>query len=314
MESMTGGPSAASTSEAGSVFDDDGADVGGNDGGGDDLAPRTAASVPSTANGQSSEAAMQQSFWPDQGPGTSLPDSLRSSMEHHFGIDFSDVQVHTGSDAESAAANLGARAFTVGNHIHFGAGGFDASSDEGKRILAHELTHVAQGKAHGASSQPHALPDAAGAPAPQVSQPGEAAEVEAEAVAASFGKVGALRPQLSAKMDGAGHKIHLARTNVAGHRGDEPSKTPAASTKDSAFGPKVADKIPTDGVPKNWSRERIEDAIADYRASITTRKAEMATFDTAGVGSATQRKAHAKRISEEEAFLRSLEKALGSAR
>ncbi|NMO18195.1 hypothetical protein HPC49_11215 [Pyxidicoccus fallax] len=88
------------------------------------------------------------------------------------------------------------------------------------------------------------------------------------------------------------------------------SKTPVPSTKSSQFGPKIADKVPDGGVPKNWSRSQIEDAVADYRASIATRKAEMQAFDAAGVGSATQRLAHARRITEEETFLRSLVKAL----
>lgn len=63
-----------------------------------------------------------------------------------------------------------------------------------------------------------------------------------------------------------------------------------------------------------WTRPQIEDAIVDYRSSIASRKAEMAAFDEAGIGSATQRKAHARRITEEESFLRSLEHALENRR
>ncbi|MEO0460610.1 MAG: hypothetical protein AAF219_07190 [Myxococcota bacterium] len=88
------------------------------------------------------------------------------------------------------------------------------------------------------------------------------------------------------------------------------SKTPTPTTKSSPFGPKVADAIPTDGVPKNWGKEQIEDAIADYRASIRSRIAELKAFDAVGGGSATQRLAHTRRITKEQAFLRSLEKAL----
>jgi hypothetical protein len=58
--------------------------------------------------------------------------------------DFSDVRVHTGALAESAAAMLGARAFTVGRDIVFGAGEYDPASSRGRSLLAHELTHVVQ--------------------------------------------------------------------------------------------------------------------------------------------------------------------------
>lgn len=89
------------------------------------------------------------------------------------------------------------------------------------------------------------------------------------------------------------------------------SKIPVPSLKSSPFGPKIGDAIPTNGVPRNWSRDQIEDAISDYRTSIGSRRAELAAFDALGGGSATQRLAHAQRITAEESFLKSLEKALG---
>ncbi|GIX00061.1 MAG: hypothetical protein KatS3mg111_3393 [Pirellulaceae bacterium] len=92
------------------------------------------------------------------------------------------------------------------------------------------------------------------------------------------------------------------------HRASNKVATPAV--KASQFGPRIADPVPTNGVPKNWSREDIQDAIDDYRASIATRKAELQAFDLSGSGSATKRLAHARRITEEEAFLASLFKAL----
>lgn len=90
------------------------------------------------------------------------------------------------------------------------------------------------------------------------------------------------------------------------------AKAPVPTTKSSPFGPKVADPVPKSGVPKNWSKDQIRDAISDYKASIASRKAELKAFDAAKRGSATQRKAHAQRITREESFLGSLEKALGS--
>src|SRR5690606_17984627 len=81
------------------------------------------------------------------------------------------------------------------------------------------------------------------------------------------------------------------------------SKIPVPTTKNSPFGPKIADAVPSRGVPKSWSKDQIADAVADYKASIATRKAELSAFDAAGVGSATQRLAHARRITQEEGFL-----------
>ncbi len=79
-----------------------------------------------------------------RGQGERLPDNVRSDMENRFGRDFSAVRIHLDSEAAEMSAEIDAKAFTVGNDIFFGNGRFDANSDEGRRLLAHELTHVAQ--------------------------------------------------------------------------------------------------------------------------------------------------------------------------
>nr|WP_233518612.1 DUF4157 domain-containing protein [Streptomyces corynorhini] len=71
-------------------------------------------------------------------PGTPLSGGLRSEMEARLNADFSNVRLHTGSAAQSSAAELGARAYTSGSHVVIGRGGED------KHTLAHELTHVIQ--------------------------------------------------------------------------------------------------------------------------------------------------------------------------
>ncbi|MCC6539679.1 MAG: DUF4157 domain-containing protein [Bryobacterales bacterium] len=76
--------------------------------------------------------------------GTPLPDEVRADMESRFGRDFSAVRIHTGGLAHAAAVQLQARAFTVANHVAFRQGAFSPASAEGRRLLAHELTHVAQ--------------------------------------------------------------------------------------------------------------------------------------------------------------------------
>jgi len=75
-----------------------------------------------------------------------LPGSIRRSMEHSFGMDFSGVRV----DERPEAAALGARAFTRGTDIHFAPGQYRLDSVAGRELLGHELTHVAQ-QARGAA-------------------------------------------------------------------------------------------------------------------------------------------------------------------
>ena len=59
-------------------------------------------------------------------------------------FDFTQVRIHTGGLAADAARAVDARAFTVGNHLVFGEGQFSPQSQQGQRLLAHELTHVVQ--------------------------------------------------------------------------------------------------------------------------------------------------------------------------
>ena len=79
-----------------------------------------------------------------QGSGSELPASTRTFFESRFNTDFSHVRVHTDGRAVETADSLNARAFTVGPNIAFGAGQYSPDSSEGKRLLAHELTHVVQ--------------------------------------------------------------------------------------------------------------------------------------------------------------------------
>jgi uncharacterized protein DUF4157 len=76
--------------------------------------------------------------------GSPLPSSLRSNLEVRFGYDFAGVRVHTDPKAAGAASSLGARAFTVGEHVFFGAGEYQPTSRQGLHLIAHELTHVVQ--------------------------------------------------------------------------------------------------------------------------------------------------------------------------
>jgi hypothetical protein len=77
-------------------------------------------------------------------PGQPLHAATRVDMEGRFGHDFSGVRVHTDPRAAASARAVDAQAYTVGNHIAFGHGRFAPSTTEGRKLLAHELTHVAQ--------------------------------------------------------------------------------------------------------------------------------------------------------------------------
>lgn len=79
-----------------------------------------------------------------QSGGEPLSESVRADFEPRFGLDFSDVRVHKGSQAAETARALNARAYTTGRDITFGAGEYAPETDEGKRLIAHELTHVVQ--------------------------------------------------------------------------------------------------------------------------------------------------------------------------
>ena len=80
------------------------------------------------------------------GKGNSIESSTRSKMEGAFGTSFSDVEVHTDSQAASLASGMNARAFAVGNHIAFGSSEHQPGTLIGDALMAHELAHVEQQK------------------------------------------------------------------------------------------------------------------------------------------------------------------------
>lgn len=78
-------------------------------------------------------------------PGQPLDAKTRAFMEPRFGHDFSGVRVHTDAKAVGSARAVNALAYTVGRDVVFEAAQFSpGASDRGKRLLAHELTHVVQ--------------------------------------------------------------------------------------------------------------------------------------------------------------------------
>jgi hypothetical protein len=76
--------------------------------------------------------------------GQPLTESTRGYFEQRFGHNFGDVRVHTDTEAAKAAKSLNARAFTIGRDVAFGPSQYGPETQAGKRLLAHELTHVVQ--------------------------------------------------------------------------------------------------------------------------------------------------------------------------
>lgn len=109
-------------------------------------------------------------------PAQPLNAGVQQRMETQFGYDFSQVRVHTDAEASRSAADLNARAYTVGPDIVFGDGAYSPASSDGQRLIAHELTHVVQ-QANGAIPAPPASTSLA------VSQPGDALEQSADQTA-----------------------------------------------------------------------------------------------------------------------------------
>ena len=79
-------------------------------------------------------------------PGQPLDAATRAFMEPRFGHDFSRVRVHSGAAAEQSARDVNAHAYTAGHNIVFAAGRFAPQTHDGRRLIAHELSHVVQQK------------------------------------------------------------------------------------------------------------------------------------------------------------------------
>ncbi|WP_217913359.1 DUF4157 domain-containing protein [Miltoncostaea marina] len=106
-----------------------------------------------------------------RGAGRPLDGATRDRMAARLGDGLGDVRVHEGPEAAGLAHAVSARAFTVGADVFFAPGEHRPGTRDGDRLLAHELTHVAQQRG-GPANGPMA-----------VSEPGDPAEREADAVA-----------------------------------------------------------------------------------------------------------------------------------
>ncbi|MFE4247965.1 DUF4157 domain-containing protein [Streptomyces sp. NPDC056910] len=119
------------------------------------------------------------------GAGQPLDPGLRRELEEQLGHDLGRVRLHTGRDAGQLTELLGADAVAVGQDVFFREGAYRPGTDEGRRLLTHELQHTVQ--------NPHGLGALrAGRELGAVSLPQQAIEREAEAAAQAVVQPGAL--------------------------------------------------------------------------------------------------------------------------
>jgi hypothetical protein len=96
--------------------------------------------------------------------GQPLPDADRKFFEQRMGHNFSNVKLHTDEAAAQSAQSINALAYTTGNNIVFNTEQYSPGTDSGKKLMAHELTHVVQQSQGLPAIQRIACPDGAKAP------------------------------------------------------------------------------------------------------------------------------------------------------
>jgi hypothetical protein len=77
-------------------------------------------------------------------PGQPLDAQTRAFMEPRFGRDFSQVRIHADVKAAESARAVNALAYTMGRNMVFDKGQYVPYTRAGKKLMAHELTHVVQ--------------------------------------------------------------------------------------------------------------------------------------------------------------------------
>jgi hypothetical protein len=103
-------------------------------------------------------------------PGQPLDEATRAFMEPRFGYDFSQVRIHNDAQAAESARMVNALAYTIGANVTFAEGKYQPTRETGRRLLAHELTHVMQQTARPSRSPGTSLKVGAQATVPSAKQ------------------------------------------------------------------------------------------------------------------------------------------------
>ncbi|HEU4561278.1 MAG TPA: DUF4157 domain-containing protein [Longimicrobium sp.] len=128
-------------------------------------------------------------------PGQPLDPAVRAELEPRFRHSFADVRVHTDGQAARSARAVGAHAYTVGRDVVFAAGRYAPGTEDGQRLIAHELAHVAQQRGASRSIQPRLEIGAADDPAEREAEAAASAVAEGAAISVPAGSGAVLRRQ-----------------------------------------------------------------------------------------------------------------------
>lgn len=172
--------------------------------------------------------------------GSALPGMLMRKFESSLGADLSDVRVHTGSESAAAASAVGARAYTMGQDIHFGAGQYDPSSGGGEHLIAHEVAHTVQQRG-GSPTRQNKL---------EVSGPADAHEHEADRAA-------------DAMVRGAPAAVSTMSGIVARKATTDPSTGDLQGAGDEAQAKAWAKPLQVDTLNVQTDRSRVGELVAD---------------------------------------------------
>jgi hypothetical protein len=220
------------------------------------------------------------------GAGAALPAPLMRRFEASLGADLSSVRIHTGGASSTAARAVGARAYTLGQDIHFGAGQYDPATASGQHLLAHEVAHTVQQRG-GSPGRQHKL---------EVSSPGDAFEHEADRaadamvrgeparVAGAAGGVARIKDLSEAAdrgesaMDEAVHDPQVAATNVKNVDDKATASQLLAQIRshDGEIKEGIAQKQIEPGVQS--ANNACEDLLADYLESAEAHTEQISTF------------------------------------
>lgn len=187
-------------------------------------------------------------------PGQPLDPTARDFFEPRFGQDFSGVRVHTDAKAAASAQAISALAYTVGSDLVFGAGQYRPDATDGRKLMAHELTHVVQQGA------------VAGTPT-RISDPNESDEQRADDAARSIGSTSRADVQrLGFGNAGTLWRTRSRLTNCPANTNSAPADPAAALDGDDARAQEVATTV----ADLTGATPRDPQTIATYTARFGT--------------------------------------------
>jgi hypothetical protein len=188
------------------------------------------------------EGAEQAVASASSGSGDPLPEPIMRKFESSLGADLSSVRIHTGAESQAAATSVGARAYTIGQDIHFGAGQYDPSSGAGQHLLAHEVAHTVQ-QLGGAPTRQNKL---------EVSSAQDHAELEADRAA-------------DAMVAGVPASVGSATLGVAAKvfRDQDPGTAAIESAGDEAEARERKAPLLVDSISVKADKSRVAEIIAD---------------------------------------------------